>query len=110
MTFTVWGGTLNRTRSFTELPYAAGDADLAGGWSDDESTDDYQYELGTLTTPIPFWRIVAEAQYVMTRRGVTLAQVLHHLLQFTASIKLDNRLAGYVSSSHEWLHLKAVAG
>jgi len=79
-------------------------------WSDDESTDDYEYELGTLTTPIPFWRIVAEAQYVMTRRGVTLAHVLRHILQFTASVRLDERLAGYVSSSYEWMHIKHIAG
>jgi len=82
----------------------------AADWSDDDYTDDYQYEFGTLTTPIPFWRIVAEAQYVMTRRGVTLGQVLHHLLQFTASVRLEERLAGYVSSTYEWLHLKAIAG
>jgi len=86
------------------------DGDDDAGRSDDEYTDDYEYELGTLTTPIPFWRIVAEAQYVMTRRGVTLAQVLHRLLQFTASVKFEDRLAGYVSSSYEWLCLKAIAG
>jgi len=79
-------------------------------WSDDDCADDYEYEFGTLTTPIPFWRIVAEAQYVMTRRGVTLGQVLHHLLLFTASVRLNERLAGYVNSSYEWLHLKAIAG
>jgi len=79
-------------------------------WSDDDCVDDYEYEFGTLTTPIPFWRIIAEAQYVMTRRGVTLGQVLHHLLQFTASVRLDERLAGYVNSSYEWLHIKAIAG
>ena len=84
---------------------------LEPDWSDDEDcVDDYEYELGTLVTPIPFWRIVAEAQYVMTRRGVTLGQVLHLLLQFTASMRLEERLAGYVNSAYEWQHLKAIAG
>ena len=79
-------------------------------WSDDDYIDDYEYEFGTLATPIPFWRIVAEAQYVMTRRGVTLVQVLHHLLQFTASLRLDERLAAYVNPTCEWLRLKSIAG
>jgi len=79
-------------------------------WSDDDRSEDYEYEFGTLVTPIPFWRIVAEAQYVMTRRGVTLGQVLHLLLQFTASVHLEERLAGYLNSAYEWLSLKAVAG
>ena len=79
-------------------------------WSDDDCSDDYEYELGTLTTPIPFWRIVAEAQYVMTRRGVTLGQVLQHILRFTASVRLEERLAGYVNNASEWLRLKATAG
>ena len=79
-------------------------------WSDDDCSDDYEYEFGTLATPIPFWRIVAEAQYVMTRRGVTLGQVLHLVLQFTASVRLEERLAGYLNSAYEWLSLKAIAG
>jgi len=79
-------------------------------WSDEDCVDDYEYEFGTLATPIPFWRIVAEAQYVMTRRGVTLGQVLNLLLQYTASVRLDERLASYVNAAHEWLHLKAIAG
>jgi len=84
--------------------------DAEAEWSDDDRADDYEYELGTLTTPIPFWRIIAEAQYVMTRRGVTLSQVLQRLLQFTASVRLEDRLAGYVNSAHEWRHLKSIAG
>jgi len=75
-------------------------------WSDEDCVD----ELGTLEMLIPFWRVVAEAQYVMTRRGVTLGQVLHRMLQFTASVRLEERLGGYLNSSHEWLHLKAIAG
>jgi len=77
-------------------------ATLEPDWSDDDDCVD-----GTLVTPIPFWRIVAEA---MTRRAVTLGQVLHLLLQFTASVSLEERLAGYVSSAYEWQHLKAIAG
>jgi len=72
-----------------------------------DSSDDDDCVDGTLVTPIPFWRIVAEA---MTRRAVTLGQVLHLLLQFTASVSLEERLAGYVSSAYEWQHLKAIAG
>jgi len=97
------------TESLFGRPHPAFTA-AAAEWSDDDFDDDYQYEFGTLTTPIPFWRIVAEAQYVMTRRGVTLGQVLHLILQFTASVRLEERLAGYVNSTCEWLQLKAVAG
>ena len=86
------------------------DSSAEADWSDDDCMEDYEYEFGTLATPIPFWRIIAEAQYVMTRRGVTLAQVLHLILQFTASVRLEERLAGYVNSTYEWLSLKAIAG
>jgi len=85
-------------------------ASTEADWPNDDCVDDYEYEFGTLTTPIPFWRIVAEAQYVMTRRGVTLRHVLQHLLQFTASVRLEDRLAGYVNSAYEWQQLKLVAG
>ena len=79
-------------------------------WSEsvDESTDEHERE--TPTTPIPFWRIVARNQDLMQPRGVTLGQVLRHLLQFTASVRLDERLADFINSSREWLHIRATAG
>ena len=79
-------------------------------WSEsvDESTDEHERE--TPTTPISFWSIVARNQDLMKPTGVTLGQVLRHLLQFTASVRLDERLADFVNSSREWLHIRATAG
>ena len=79
-------------------------------WSEsvDESTDEHERE--TQTTPISFWSIVARNQDLMKLRGVTLGQVLRHLLQFTASVRLDERFADFVKSSGEWLHIRATAG
>jgi len=66
-------------------------------------------ELGTVTSPIPFWRIVVKARNDMEEEGVTVAQVLRHLLQFTASVRLDERLSHCIDSD-EWLRVKATAG
>jgi len=85
-----------------------GSAESNSSESVDESTDEHERE--TPTTPIPFWRIVARNQDLMQPRGVTLGQVLRHLLQFTASVRLDERLADFVNSSREWLHIRATAG
>jgi len=45
----------------------------------------------------------------MEEEGVTVAQVLRHLLQFTASVRLDERLSHCIDSD-EWLRVKATAG
>ena len=42
--------------------------------------------------------------------GVAVGLVLRRLLQFTAWVHLDERLADCVDSPDEWLHLRAIAG
>jgi len=78
--------------------------------SSDDDDEDYGNEVGVLAIPIPFWRLLAEARHVMSRRGVTVAQVLKEMLEFTASHRLDSRLAVYVDSVADWNLLKDLAG
>lgn len=75
--------------------------------SDGESPED---NGGVMAVPISFWRLIAEARYVMTRRGITVAQVLMQLLLYTGSHRLDVRLAGYVDTTDDWIRIKALAG
>ena len=75
-----------------------------------DSNDGSEVADGVLSVPIPFWRVLAEARYLMTRRGITVAQVLREMLQYTASHRLDARLAGYVDSAADWAVIKDLAG
>ena len=78
--------------------------------SSDGDDQDYGNEVGVLAIPIPFWRLLAEARHVMSRRGVTVAQVLREMIEFTANHRLDTRLAVYIDSVAEWNLLKDLAG
>jgi len=64
-------------------------------------------------TPIRFPRILSAFQDVVRECDDTefdVAQVLHLLLQFTGSVRLDEELADHVNSTDKWLSLQAIAG
>lgn len=75
-----------------------------------QDDDDYETEPGVLSTPIPFWRLLAENRLLMTRAGVTVAKVLHRILQFTRSIKLDTLVYSYIDSDEDRKALLSFSG
>jgi len=65
-------------------------------------------------TPIRFPRVLAAYQDLIRqyeeRTEIEVTQVLRLLLQFTGSVRLDEKLADHVNSTDEWLSLQAIAG
>ena len=77
--------------------------------SDNEDLD-YENEPGVHQGPVAFWRLLAEAKYVMSRKGVTVALVLFRLMHFVGNVWLDPRLEAYVDSKEEWKQIANTQG
>ncbi len=83
---------------------------LEDALSDGEDAEDYENEPGVLRYPIPFWRSLAEARYLMTRRKVTVFSLLLRLLAFVGNVQLDPHLRNYVDTQEEMDRLLHITG
>lgn len=79
---------------------------LPGG--DDD--DDYENEPGVLSTPIPFWRMIAEMRFLMKNQGVSVAHALYRILQFTSNVAINPNLCSYIDEMDHRITLLSLAG
>ena len=74
--------------------------------------EDYEQEIGepSRSSGIAFWRILAEARYVMSRAGVGVGSMLYRMLQFVDTVQLDPRILAYLDSEQEGKELYDLLG
>lgn len=77
----------------------------------EESEDDYEAEPGEeLPVPVPFWRLMAQARHIMSKRRISVAQLLFRLMHFVGNVCLDPKLKSYLDSDAQWEEIALIQG